>query len=134
MEEKRADRNNKKDIEFGAIFTLIGVFIFIVIVSFVYFSKEEETTVTTVQRIISFNGEDYEKLYAQLEEGMTIEEAKGLFNGEPDTVGDEYWEDGVKYQTFWWHGDDDSNIGCDFVDDVCDYKNGWSVEGGRKKE
>jgi hypothetical protein len=49
MEEKRADRNKKREIEFGAIFALIGVFIFIVIVSFAY----SENKVSTQQECLN---------------------------------------------------------------------------------
>lgn len=135
----KSSKQKKSDIDPVSSFIGLAIIVGIIIVGFAFRdsdpvqkqnSKEEITYTPT----IGFKGEDYEQLYEQLEEGMKLEEVKNLFEGEPDTVGDVYWEDGKKYQTFGWIGDDGSGIGCDFVDDICNYKNGWTSDGEWERE
>lgn len=97
-------------------------------------SKEPETTPLMEEMIpvTSYDRSDYKSLYNQLEEGMSIEEVSKLFGSDGDDIMEEHWEGGKKYQTIDWYSHDrKSNIGCDFIDDICSYKNGWTVKNGK---
>lgn len=98
-------------------------------------SSSSTNDIPTMEELIpntSYDSAEYDELYEQLREGMTLEEVSLLFDSSPDSEGELWEQNGKKNQTLdWFSHDRKTNIGCDFVDNVCEYKNGWSTLSGQ---
>jgi hypothetical protein len=87
-------------------------------------SEDEKEAASEVTWEIHYEDQDYEKLYSQVQEGMTLEEFKISF-GVPGEELEVFKVNGEKHQTVTWNGTE-TFISCYFVDDICDYKNGFN--------
>ncbi|WP_162800273.1 hypothetical protein [Oceanobacillus zhaokaii] len=114
----------------GEIRKLLLVYLLLLFVLLTACNEKEDS----YEPVIGYKGEDYERIYSEIQNGMTKTEVFALFEGDPDSPGEPFIQGGISYETIVWVGDDGSNIGCDFVEHICNFKQGWTLEGGYERE